>query len=164
MINDLSESLKALRSQEGLPPELSRAEISFERPVESFKPSQTTIDLFLYELRENHDLRNVNGRALSLACTYLITAWPVGETDLALQEQQLLGEVLQVLAANPVLPQNALRGALIGLVPSPQVHLLPPDATRNAAEFWTSLGNKLRLSLSITVTIAMPLGAAAPPA
>jgi hypothetical protein len=155
MINDLSKTLRAVLTQSGLPPELSTADISFERPVETFKPEWTTVNAFLYELRENHDLRSNGNATLSLACTYLITAWPSESTEPALREQQLLGQALQVLSGYRVIPANLLQGSLVGRNPPPQLQILPPDAIRNSSEFWTALGNKLRLSFSVTITIAL---------
>jgi hypothetical protein len=158
MINDLSETLRALLTQTGPPPELSAADISFERPIETFKPEWTTVNAFLYELRENHDLRS-NGKeaTLSLACSYLITAWPAESTEPALKEQQLLGQALQVLSGHRVIPASLLKGSLVGRSPPPMLQILPPDAIKNASEFWTALGNKFRLSFSVTVTIALPV-------
>jgi len=168
MINDLSESLRALLTQPGLPKELAAAHIVFDRPSDPFNPTQTTIDLFAYQLRENYDARRglpgggADQRTLRIACSYLITAWPIGGSELALKEQQLLGEVLQVLAAYPVIPAAFLRGSLIGQN-SPQMVVLHPDALGNTSEFWTSLGNKLRPSLSVTATITVPAFQAPPP-
>src|SRR5215813_11935695 len=111
MIRDLSSTLQAVLSDPSLAgpfPELSKALVAFDRPDESFKPAQTTVDLFLFDVRENMELRSnepaierLNGQAvmhrspMRVACTYLITAWPVGGTDLVLQEQRLLAQVLQ---------------------------------------------------------------------
>ncbi len=166
MIGDLSETLRAILTQPGVPQELAAAHIVFERPSDSFNPTQTTVDLFLYDLRENLDLRPSPPTApagsgqsrpvLSLACTYLITAWPVGGTELALQEQQILGAVLQVLASYPAIPAKFLRGGLVGQEPLPQMLVIQPDAVKNTSEFWASLGNKLRASLSVTVTFTVP--------
>jgi hypothetical protein len=160
MINDLSESLRALLTQPGLPTELAAAHIVFDRPSEPFNPPQTTIDLFAYQLREDHNVRSAvpgsgGRRTLRIACSYLITAWPVGGSELALKEQQLLGEVLQVFSAYPVIPATFLRGTLVGQDP-PQLVILHPDTLANMSEFWTSLGNKLRPSLSVTATITVP--------
>jgi len=168
MIRDLSETLRAILTQPGLPAALAAAQIAFDRPTEPFNPTQTTLDLFLYEIRENHDLRSdtrapppgSGGRTgtavpMSLACSYLATAWPVGGPELALQEQNLLGETLQVLAGYPIIPTAFLRGSLVDQRPLPQMLVLHPDALKNTSEFWTALGSKLRPSLSVTVTIAV---------
>ena len=58
MLRDLSESLQALLTQPGLPPELGSAVVSFDRPSDPFTPAQTTVNLFLFEVRENRELRN----------------------------------------------------------------------------------------------------------
>src|SRR5690349_18277984 len=102
MIRDLSETLRAVLSDPLLAaslPELSKAQVAFDRPDDNFKPSQTTIDLFLFDVRENMELRSNepkierrDGQALihqapmRVACTYLVTAWPMGGADLVLQE------------------------------------------------------------------------------
>lgn len=170
MIQDLSETLRAILTQPGLPAELAAALIDFARPSDPYAPSQTTVNLFLYDIRENTDLRanepivtKSNGQAtiaqppLRLLCTYLVTAWPVGGTDLPLQEQHLLSEVLQVLSQYPLIPSSFLKGSLAGQDPQLPMVALHPEALKNISEFWTSLGNKLRPSLSITVTISMPV-------
>lgn len=152
MISDLSLSLRALLSQSGVPPELAAAQIVFDRPTEQFTPTQTAVDLFLYDIREDRDFAAA-GSGRPLACTYLITAWPVGGAEPALQEQQLLSDVLQVLAAHPTIPPQFLRGSLTGHDPPPQLLVMHPDAVKSTAEFWTALGSKLRPSLSVTATI-----------
>ena len=99
MIQDLSQTLRAILTQPGLPTDLSAAQIVFDRPADTFNPSQTSVDLFLYDLRENLELRandstltHANGQVtivpppLRLACTYLVTAWPVGAGESALRE------------------------------------------------------------------------------
>jgi hypothetical protein len=161
MINDLSESLRALLSQPGLPRDLAAAQIAFDRPSDTFKPAQTTIDLFAYALREDRTARrNLPGSGNEqgirhIACSYLITAWPVGGAELALQEQQLLGDVLQVLMGYPAIPAAFLRGKLAGQE-APRLMVLHPDADGGTSEFWTALGNRLRPSLGLIATIAVP--------
>jgi hypothetical protein len=169
LIQDLSQTLRTILTQPGLPSELLGAHVVFDRPADPFNPSQTTLDLFLYDLRENIELRsNVTGLSLAsgqfnvtppplrLACTYLVTAWPVGAGELALQEQQLLSDVLQVLSRYPTIPSKFLQGTLAGQDPPLPMIALHPDALKNVWEFWTSVGTKLRASLSVTVTISIP--------
>jgi len=38
---------------------------------------------------------------MRVACTYLITAWPMGGTDLVFAGARLLAQVLQVLSMHP---------------------------------------------------------------
>jgi len=170
MIRDLSETLRAVLSDHTLAakfPELAAAQIVFDRPDDSFKPAQTTVDLFLFDVRENMELRSneprierQNGTAITypapmrVSCTYLVTAWPQGGTDLVLQEQQLLSQVLYVFAMYPKIPATFLKGGLVGQeIPLPMM-ATHPEELRNPAEFWTAIGNKMRASLTVTVTVA----------
>jgi hypothetical protein len=171
MIRDLSLTLQAILDDPALNtsfPELAAAQIVFDRPVETFNPTQTTVDLFLYDIRENMELRSneptmrrLNGQVaiqpppLRVACSYLITAWPVGGTDLALQEHRLLSQVLQVLSPYRKIPAPFLRGRLVGQEPPLPMFIAQNDGLKEPAEFWTAIGNKLRPSLTVTVTIGM---------
>jgi hypothetical protein len=171
MIRDLSLTLQAILDDPALAPEfkeLAAAQVVFDRPSEQFSPSQTTIDLFLYDMRENMELRSNepviernNGTAtihrppLRVACSYLITAWPVGGTDLPLQEHRLLSQALEVLSRYPMIPASFLIGKLIGQAPPLPMMTSQADGLKNPAEFWTAIGNKLRPSLAVTVTISM---------
>ena len=174
MIDDLSRTLKAVLKDTTFKtvfPELANAEIVFDRPLDPFKPDKTTIDLFLYDLRENLELRSneytvdvVNNTALThpaalrLACSYLVTAWPADGEDLPFQEQKLLTQVLRVLSRYPIIPQVFLKGSLaLGQDPPLPMVALHPDALKNLAEFWSSLGTKMKASLTVTVTISVPV-------
>ncbi len=172
MIRDLSATLDALLTQPGIPPELAAAQIIFDRPTEPFTPPQTTVDLFLYDIRENVELRSneplyrrplnqqfleVEPPPMRVACSYLVTAWPVGGADLALQEHRLLSQVLQLLSHFPTIPAPFLVGSLAGQEPPLPMMTAQTDAVKNPAEFWTAIGNRLRASLNVTVTISLPV-------
>jgi hypothetical protein len=130
------------------------------------------VDLFLYDVRENVDLRSnepvieLNGLfkihrpPLRMACSYLVTAWPVGGAELPLQEHRLLSQVLQVLSRYPTIPgppRTFLKGSLVGQEPPLPMVTAWVDPQKNLSEFWTAVGNKLRPSLTVTVTIGMPV-------
>jgi hypothetical protein len=173
MIDDLRLTLKAVLKDPTFAtafPELTAADVVFDRPVEPFTPPRTTIDLFLYDLRENLELRSneytvdivgnqtfTHPAALRLACSYLVTAWPVGGAELALQEHRLLTQVLRVLSRYPMIPANFLKGSLVSQDPPLPMVALHPDALKNLAEFWSSLGSKIKASLTVTVTISVPI-------
>lgn len=173
MIRDLSSTLQAILSDPSLAvpfPELSKALIAFDRPDDNFKPAQTTVDLFLFDVRENMELRSnepkierLNGQAkihkapMRVSCSYLVTAWPVGGTDLALQEQRLLTQVLQVLSTYPKIPASFLKGKLVGQEPDLPMMASHPEELQNPAEFWTAIGNKLRPSITVTVTLGIEI-------
>ena len=171
MIRDLSETLRAILDDPTLAasfPELAAAQILFDRPVEQFNPGQTTINLYLYDVRENMELRSNepiiernNGQAvlrrapIRVLCSYLLTAWPVGGAEPQLQEHRLLSQAIQLLSRFPTIPATFLKGKLVGQTPPLPMITAQTDGLKNPAEFWTALGNKLRPSISITATISM---------
>jgi hypothetical protein len=171
MIRDLSLTLRALLRDPSLAsvvPELAAAQIVFDRPSEQFSPAQTTIDMFLYDIRENIEMRSSepllerqNGQAvihpppLRVACSYLITAWPVGGAELPLQEHRLLSQTLQVLSLYPTLPAASLQGSLVGQQPPLPMLTAQADGLKDPADFWAAIGNKLRPAITITATLAM---------
>jgi len=171
MIRDLSQTLLAILTQSGLPTELAGAQIVFDRPTEPFPPGQRlTVNLFLYDVRENVELRSNepiitrnNGQAiirrppLRVACSYLVTAWAADGLELALQEHRLLSQVLQVLSRYPTIPAEFLRGSLVGQEPPLPMVTALVDPQKNLSEFWAAVGNKLRPSFTVTVTVSVPV-------
>ena len=94
MLQDLDSTLKELLERE-LPSDLLPSlteNISFDAPVQTNKPNG--INLFLYDIRENMDLRSgiteyerqgigsaIKKRpAVRVNCSYLITAWSVSDS------------------------------------------------------------------------------------
>ncbi len=170
MIRDLSTTIRTLLTQPNVPPELANAQVIFDQPSDAFRPNQTSVDLFLYDVRENFTLRNnepvierVNGQAvtrqppLRADCSYLVTAWAVGGADLPLQEHRLLSQALQILCGYPTIPASFLVGSLVGQEPPLPMMVARPDGLKNPAEFWTALGTRLRPAFTLTATIAMDI-------
>ena len=148
MINDLSRTLKHLlqtvaESEPQVFPLLHGKAIEFARPDKEFKPNpQGSVCLFLYDIRENRELRsnepvrvvNNNGQPTversptRVVCSYLVTAWPAEKVgvdqkeklnideetavDMNLLEHLLLSEVLQVFSRYPIIPATSLQGKL----------------------------------------------------
>jgi Pvc16 N-terminal domain/Carboxypeptidase regulatory-like domain len=173
MIRDLSLILKKILDDPNLPEPLKSSQIVFDRPADPYNPGQSTVNVFLYDIRENVELRSneliierQNGQAtirrppLRVACSYLVTAWPAGVTgeELVLQEHELLGQVLQVLSGYPRIPAEFLQHtSLEGQEPPLPMITAQADALKTSSEFWTALGNKLRPSLTVAATISMPV-------
>jgi hypothetical protein len=173
MIDDLDRTLEELLKRE-LPPELvDQVTISFAVPDDQFPPSSVTlpaIDLFLYDVRENRELRtnewvverNGNGTATKkraparVECSYLITAWSSkSSTTPAQDEHRLLGEVMQVLLRHATIPEPALQGSLAGQEPPLPTVTLLPGHLQSMGEFWQALGGKPKAALNYTVTISV---------
>ncbi len=178
MINALDDTLRALLKRD-LPKALAeQVQISFITPDDQFPPQSVTppaINLFLYDIRENLDLRNNeshfqrrnDGTATRIRApvrvdfSYLVTAWPSeGVMDTANDEHRLLGAVMQILLRYRTLPEELLHGILRGQEPVPPVSSLQAGYLESFGEFWQSLGGKPKAALHYKVTLAVDV---APP-
>jgi hypothetical protein len=177
VLADLDATLEALLEQE-LPSAIATGTaISFEAPDAGFTTSGIAlpaIDLFLYDVRENTELRSnewtietpADGAPLRqppatrVDCSYLVTAWPSSQgPSPARDEHRLLAEVLKVLVRFPIVPDAVLVGELQGQQPPLPIVRLAPDPLQNPAELWQALGGKPKAALSLTVTVSVPSGA-----
>ncbi|WP_326533853.1 DUF4255 domain-containing protein [Pseudorhodoferax sp.] len=173
MINDLDATLaRLLRSN--LPPEWAdQVQISFAAPDSQFPPQSVAlpaIDLFLYDVRENLELRSndlstqrrSDGTALQrrppvrVDFSYLVTAWPsesvAGPWE---DEHRLLGEVMRALLQHRTIPQELLAGSLaLQETPLP-VSSLQAGRLHSPGEFWQAMGGKPKVALHYTVTASV---------
>ena len=128
------------------------------------------VDLFLYDLRENLDLRSNDdlierfdgGKAQRLRppvrvdASYLITAWPGGQQQGSSQdEHRLLGAVMRVLLRYRTLPRERLKGSLANQQLPLPVSTLQPGRLQSLGEFWQALGGKPKAALNYTVTFSV---------
>ena len=173
MINDLDKTLSVLLKRD-LPSELAdQVQISFATPDDQFPPQAVTlpaIDLFLYDVRENLELRSnevyIDRRSDGTAkqtrapvrvdFSYLITAWPSDSVpDPAADEHRLLGEVMRVLLRHRTIPEEVLRGVLKSQEPVLPVSSLQPGRLQSLGEFWQALGGKPKAALNYQVTLSV---------
>jgi hypothetical protein len=173
MIDDLDKTLELLLKREMPPSLVEQLTISFAVPDDQFPPQSVTlpaIDLFLYDVRENRDLRSnewiverrSDGTAskkrppVRVECSYLVTAWASeASTTPALDEHRLLGEVMMVLLRHPTVPAGILQGSLTGQEPPLPAITLQPGRLQSMGEFWQALGGKPKAALNYTVTIGV---------
>lgn len=161
MLHDLDKTLRELLSRELK--DVSDDQIHFATPDDTFAPSALpALNLFLYDIRENTDLRSNewleqrNGTTVikqraprRVDCSYLITAW-AGDP---MSEHLLLGQVMQTLLRNRVIPATALQGSLAGqALPT---SILQPGTLQSIGEFWQAMRTKPRAVLNYTVTISV---------
>ena len=176
VLADVDATLEALLDRE-LPAAISSATtISFEAPDEQFATTVVlpAIDLFLYDVRENVELRSnervlerpANGAPMRhppptrIDCSYLVTAWASSTSPTpARDEHRLLAEALKVLVRFPLVPPELLVGELAGQEPPLPLTRLAPGPLQHVAELWHALGGKPKAALSLTVTAAVPSGA-----
>jgi hypothetical protein len=148
-------------------------EVSFDAPTRdwSARRNSPTIDLFLYDLRENLDrrhaaldgVRDATGMVTSIPlatrwfnCSYLVTAW----TQRAEDEHRLLSSLLLGFLETHALPREDLVGAL---TTSERTIMLtigrPPTQDRSISDIWSALGGELKPSLDLVVIVPFePVG------
>lgn len=178
MFRDLDDTLKKILDDTEAPAELKAAEVSFELPDKAFAPEQPSVNLFLYEVHENRELRDpepiierdkVSGTfvrrrpPLRMDCSYMVTAWSndTGPIRVA-NEHRLLSQALLWLSRFPIIPGKYLVGSLVDPPFPHRTEVALMNGSKSMGEFWTALGQPPRPSFNIVVTIAMELGAQAP--
>jgi len=167
MISDLDESIKELLTKQGyLDP--AEVDIKFEMPNREWSASisKPTVNLYLYDIRENYQLRGTewtvtkdeNGKATRkknpsrVDIAYIITVWA---NDIA-DEHRLLWNVLLTLFRYSELPENVLSGRLVGqYYPFKAVTAQPDGLFKNPADFWSSLDNEIKPSINYVVTLPL---------
>jgi hypothetical protein len=165
MIHDLDATLKELLVQK-VPINLQQVDVKFEMPTKDWAAAVTkpTINLFLYDIRENHELRSSERQVARQGAigsetrspprvdvTYLISVWTSDVAD----EHQLLGGLLRTLLRFPVLPEDVLKGAM-ATQPFPlRGWIAQPERTPNVWDFWGAIDSRLKAGLSYGVTMAV---------
>jgi Pvc16 N-terminal domain len=170
MIDDIDATIAALLSVTVPGGNPWGENITFEIPTGKFSPSLPSVNFFLYDVRENRELRGsgpvedfVSGgkvarrpAAVRLDCAYLVTAW-AGDTK---SEHHLLGQLIRALLRFRVIPLKHLKGSLVpGHLNAQDVPLpttvLQPSNLQSLGEFWHALGNQPRAAVHYTVTAAV---------
>jgi hypothetical protein len=170
MIHDVDESLRVLVARDVL--NGSGVEVSFEAPTKdwSARLSTPTMNLYLYDIREDLDrrqiqheeIRNDDGRVTArrppprrFKLSYLVTAW----TQRAEDEHRLLSAVLTAFLRFDALPADVLAGSLAGSeYPVRTTIALPLPPERSISDVWTALGGDLKPSLDLIVTSPVVTG------
>ncbi len=174
MIDDLDRSIEKL-----LQLELGAAlpfDLTFAVPNKDFKPvagTRNTLDCYLYDIREDRELRSVEPALQRLSdgtvtrkfpparvlLSYCITAWsPVQLTPATapeLDEHKLLSDVLRIFLKYSELPASVLVGTLAGQQPPLPTTTILPDVSKSVNDFWTALGGQLRPSLDYKITLSL---------
>ena len=176
MFSDLDSTIARLLhdAPQGELPELRNSEVSFETPDFNFAPAQDTVSLFLYEVKENRELRDptpVVERAgtgfvrhsapLRADCSYIATTWGTGAAGAVrvASEHRLLGQALIWLSRFPTIPAQYLQGVLASprrFYPLPTM-VAQMDPNQHAGDFWTAMGIAPRPAFYLVVTTELPL-------
>jgi hypothetical protein len=183
MIDLLDTVLKKMLDDTAMAPAfqtLLDADVSFVTPEAGYTPQLLdTVNLFLYEARENRELRDPvpivetrNGLSvrkrppLRVDCSYMVTAWSKKSgVDKVAAEHRLLSLAFNWLSRFPTIPERYLRVpnsnpvqyVLPGQVFPPPTMVAQLDAAKNVGEFWNALGIPPRPYFNLVVTIVMDL-------
>jgi len=171
MFHDLDSTLMAILDDQAAPTELRDADVSFETPDRNFAPGQPTVNLFLFEVKENRARRDQVPHSEKVAdlfvrrfpplrvdCTYLVTTWSNQPGALRVaEEHRLLGQALQWLSRFGTVPDvgDYLKGSLIDQPFAPLTLVAQMDSKPNMGEFWSALGTPPRPAFTLLATIAM---------
>jgi hypothetical protein len=168
MFDDLDETIRQLLITE-MPVKNGEVEISFDQPKREWSAHQSrpTVNLFLYDVRENNTLRqhqweqmpgsgkdgmaHLKRTPYRVDCTYMLTTWASVPED----EHRLLTRCMLTLFRFPALPEDRLVGELRNPPFEIQAVLARHDRLTNPAEVWSSLDNEIRPSVSYVITLAL---------
>lgn len=177
MFHDLDSTVKELLRRT-LPPDLvQQVALSFAAPDSRFPPSSVTLpalDLFLYDLGENVDLRSLepmldrqdDGSVVRVPapvrvdCHYLITAWPRAGDQSEQDEHRILGEAMRALARYREIPREVLQGSMKDQPAPLRAFVLRTTKEQGRGDFWQALGGKPKAAFDYCVTIAVDTGPA----
>jgi Pvc16 N-terminal domain len=168
MIDDLDEVLRQLLIRD-LPIKNGEVDVKFDQPKRewSARVSRPTLNLFLYDMRENQKLRqaqpmwdvqlNPDGtvsqrrKPVRLDLHYMITAWATEPED----EHRLLGRTLMALFRHLYLPAELLPESLQHQPAPISMMVAQYDELRNPTDVWNVLDNEMRPAAVLIVTLAM---------
>ncbi len=166
MIHYLDETVKELLVQK-VPIDPSAIDIQFDRPNAEWETKLTkpTINCFLYDIRENLNLRFDLQPSLSrngatgtqqlaprrVDMGYLLTVW----TQTVADEHRLLGNILQTLLSFPILPAEVLKGEIVNQSLPIRAWAAQPESTPNTWDFWGANEWRLKAGISYRVTLAV---------
>ena len=169
MIDDLDKTIRELLKREL---QIDNLQVTFETPDAQFRPHVVppALDLFLYDIRENRDLRSnqtpterapynmalFRPAPVRVDCSYLVTAWVGdGSNSRTENEHRLLADAMTVLLRYSTLPADILQGRLMQQAEDPPTATLQPGRLQSIGEFWQALGGNPKAAFDYTVTVGL---------
>lgn len=168
MIDDLDEVLRQLLIRD-LPVRNGEVDIKFDQPRRewSARLSRPTLNLYLYDVRENQKLRQVQPmwellqnpdgtvtrqrKPVRMDLHYMITAWASEPED----EHRLLGRMLLALFRSSNLPEELLPESLQHQPAPISIMVAQYDEFRNPTDVWNVLDNEMRPAVNCVITMAL---------
>ena len=175
MIEALDQILTGMLDDPNAPSDLVNAAISFRIPNRNFAPANDTINLYLYDVHENLELRDPvpiieqqgdtyvrRKPPIRVDCSFMVTAWSTPDSDTGTaQEHHLLSLALLWLSQYPKIPEKYLpvewkqpENAAYQPFPPP-MFVGQINGVKEPGEFWAALEQPPRPFFNVVVTIAM---------
>ena len=174
MIEEVDRSLERwLRAAVPLPS--GTADVGFDQPEKDWDARRSTplVDLFLYSLSPSESRAATGSRLIQrpdgglarervmpiLQARYLVSVWGGGPGV----EHELLGRIVNLLAASKAIPAEHLGEGLRAVRPAPVISLAPDDAT-TLTQLWTALSVPPRAGVQLLVETPVGIPVATPAA
>ncbi|MCP1293307.1 MULTISPECIES: Pvc16 family protein [Chromobacterium] len=140
-------------------------EVCFDIPDPETPPATPTVSVFMYAIQEDLELRTgiarqFMGMAMSpgyinIKCEYLVTYWEQSIGDKC-EGPQARAASTAMTALNWVLNALINNRELNGM-PGAYIRVITPNKLNELSNFWQALGNKPRLCLNFSATVAVTL-------
>jgi hypothetical protein len=168
MIDDLDEVLRHLLVRE-IPIKNGEVDVKFDQPRRewSARLNRPTLNIFLYDIRENAKLRQARAawqierqpdgtalqrrKAVRVDLHYLITAWANEPED----EHRMLTGILLALFRNPELPEDLLPESLHDQPAPISITVAQENELQNPTDIWNVLDNEMRPVVNCVLTMAI---------
>ncbi len=171
MISDVDDALRKL-ILESLTVSQQNVDIMFDLPSRDWasRLSRPTIDIFLFDIRENLRLRGaeqfrsvtrpdgkieVYRNPVRIDLRYLLSAWTKDPED----EHLLLSDTLMTLLRNPTIPDQYcsenLKNQLFPIILDTAVYQPEHGPTEKVTDVWGVIGNDIHAGFIVTVTITV---------
>src|SRR5207237_420566 len=140
----------------------------------SSRRNTPTVDLYLYDIREDLEQREVMWESVRddsgfvterrpparrFKLSYLVTAWTQRPED----EHRLLSSLLSCFLRNQTMPVDVITGSLVGArLPITLSIALPPPQDRSISDVWSAMGGELKASLDLVVNAPFEIKLAVP--
>lgn len=167
MISEIDHALRDLLYKE-IPLRKSEVDIEFAQPKRewSSRLNKPTLNLYLFDLRENVDLRGseqwtrkdlddgtieLHRNPTRIDLNYLITGWAKEVYD----EHQLLSKALVTLLKQPYLPEEYLPEYLKNQPVPIWMDVAQNNILTNPSDLWNTLDNDLRPGIRLRITLCV---------
>ena len=171
MISDVDEALRNL-ILDSLTVSRQNVDIKYDLPSRDWasRLNRPTIDLFLFDIRENLRLRGaeqarqiplpdgkveIRRNPVRIDLRYLLTAWTKDPED----EHLLLSDALMTLLRNPVIPDQycseQMKKQQFAVILDAAVYQPEHGPTEKSTEIWGVIGNDIHAGFIVTVTITV---------